>query len=470
MSPRQILDLIKQDNIEFIDCRFMDFPGQWQHTTYPADQLTLESFTHGFGFDGSSLRGWQALNESDMILVPVAETARFDPFFAHPTLSMICDIKDPVTKKQYARDPRSIARKATAYLESTGIADTACFGPELEFFILDNASFEQGTNHAHYRVDSSEGIWNRGSQHPANLGEQIRPREGSYPIPPGDRLADIRSEMVKTMKDMNISVASHHHEVATGGQVEIDLNYQSLMDMADSCMYFKYIAKCVAARHGKVATFMPKPLFGDNGSGMHTHFSLWKKNKPIMAGRKYAGLSDVGLWVIGGILKHARALTAFTNPTTNSFKRLVPGFEAPINLVYSSRNRSAAIRIPVYQSNPNTKRIELRCPDSSCNPYLAFSAILMAAIDGVQNKIDPGQPLDKNLYELEPEEYETIDTTPATLDEALNALEEDHDFLLAGDVFSSEVIHYWIRYKRDNEVAAIQARPHPYEFCMYFDI
>lgn len=470
MSPRQILDMIKKDNIEFIDCRFMDFPGQWQHTTYPASELTLESFTNGFGFDGSSLRGWQALNETDMILVPVAETARVDPFFAHPTLSMICDIKDPVTKKQYARDPRSIARKAVAYLQSTGIADTACFGPEIEFFLLDHATFEQGSNHAHYRVDSREGIWNRGSQNAANLGEQIRPREGSYPVPPGDTLADIRSEMVKAMMNMNIAVAGHHHEVATAGQVEIDLNYQSLMEMADSCMYFKYIVKCVAARHGKVATFMPKPLFGDNGSGMHTHFSLWKNNKPLMAGRKYAGLSDIGLWVIGGILKHARALTAFTNPTTNSFKRLVPGFEAPINLVYSSRNRSAAIRIPVYQTNPNTKRIELRCPDSSCNPYLAFSAILMAAIDGVQNKIDPGQPLDKNLYELEPEEYETIDTTPNTLDEALNALENDHEFLLQGDVFSSEVIHYWMRYKRDNEVAAIQARPHPYEFCMYFDI
>ncbi len=470
MTPKQVLQLVKAKQIEFIDCRFMDFPGLWQHTTYPASELTEQSFVDGFGFDGSSIRGWQAINESDMLLHPVAETAKIDPFLQHPTLSLICDIKDPITKKEYSRDPRSVARKSVEYLRKTKIADTAYLGPEMEFFIFDNVWYDQSVNKGGYFVDSQEGIWNRGNQDPTNLGYQIRLKEGYFPCAPMDTGVNIRSEMVDVMLQLGIPVECHHHEVATGGQAEIDLRFQELVHMADTCMYYKYIVKNVAARHGKVVTFMPKPLFQDNGSGMHTHLSLWKSGKPLMAGKKYAGLSELGLYVIGGILKHAPSLIAFTNPTTNSFKRLVPGFEAPVNLVYSSRNRSAAIRIPMYQDNPKTKRIEFRCPDSSCNPYLAFAAMLMAAIDGIKNKIDPGKPLDKDLYDLEPEEYESIDSAPVDLATALDALEKDHSYLLEGGVFTEDVIHYWIKYKRENEVAALRTRPHPFEFCMYFDI
>lgn len=470
MNPRQVLELIKRQKIEFIDCRFMDFPGLWQHTTYPASELTLESFESGFGFDGSSIRGWQAINETDMILVPVPETARVDPFFQHPTLSLICDVKDPITKKEYSRDPRSIARKAVEYLRSTGIADEAYFAPEMEFFIFDHVHFDQTVNQARYMVDSVEGIWNRGKQDPTNLGQQIRLKEGYFPTPPIDTTSNLRSEMVQVMQRMGIAVEGHHHEVATGGQCEIDLRYQDLLTMADTCMMYKYIVRNVAARHGKVATFMPKPLYQDNGSGMHTHFSLWKNGKPLMAGKKYGGLSELGLYVIGGLLKHAPSLIALTNPTTNSFKRLVPGYEAPVNLVYSTRNRAAAIRIPMYQTNPKTKRIEFRCPDCSCNPYLAFSAMLMAAIDGVKNRIDPGNPLDKDVVDLEPAEYESIASVPRDLDAALDALEQDHAYLLEGGVFREELIHYWIKYKRDNETHALRVRPHPFEFCMYFDI
>lgn len=470
MTPKQVLQLVKQKNIEFVDCRFMDFPGLWQHTTYPASELTEASFTDGFGFDGSSIRGWKAINESDMLLVPVSDTAKLDPFLEHSTLSLICDIKDPITKKEFSRDPRSVAKKSVEYLKKTKIADTAYFGPELEFFIFDNVWYDQSVNQAGYFVDSEEGVWNRGNPDPSNLGYQVRLKEGYFPTAPMDKGVNIRSEMVDVMLKMGIPVECHHHEVATGGQAEIDLRFQDLLRMADTCMYYKYIVKNVAARHGKVATFMPKPLFGDNGSGMHTHISLWKAGKPLMAGKKYAGLSDIGMYAMGGILKHARSLIAFTNPTTNSFKRLVPGYEAPVNLVYSSRNRSAAIRIPMYQDNPKTKRIEFRCPDASCNPYLAFSALLMAAIDGIQNKIDPGDPLDKDLYDLEPEEYEAIGSTPPSLARALRELEADHEYLLKGGVFTEDVIHYWIKYKSDNEVKAIDTRPHPFEFCMYFDI
>lgn len=470
MTSKQVLQLVKQKKIEFIDCRFMDFPGLWQHTTYPAEELTEQIFKDGFGFDGSSIRGWQAINESDMLLLPVADTAKIDPFLQHRTLSILCDVKDPVTQKEYSRDPRSVARKAAAYLKKTKIADTAYFGPEMEFFVFDNVWYDQDVNRASYQVDSVEGVWNRGNEDPTNLGYQVRLKEGYFPVPPMDTLTNIRSEMVNVMMQLGIPVECHHHEVATGGQCEIDLRHQDMVRMADTCMYYKYVVKNVAARHGKVATFMPKPLFQDNGSGMHTHFSLWKANRPLMAGRKYAGMSDMGLYAIGGMLKHAPALIALTNPTTNSFKRLVPGFEAPVNLVYSSRNRSAAIRIPTYQANPNTKRIEFRCPDSSCNPYLAFAAMTMAVIDGIKNKIHPGNPWDKNMYDLEPEEYEAINTTPIDLSEALDALEQDHEFLLKGGVFTDDVIHYWIKYKRENEVAALQARPHPFEFCMYFDI
>ncbi len=470
MTPPQVLKLIKDQNIQFIDLRFMDFPGLWQHTSLPVSELHADSFTHGFGFDGSSIRGWQAINESDMLLVPVADTAKVDPFLQHPTLSLICDVRDPITKKEYSRDPRSIARKTIGHLKKSKIADAAYFGPELEFFIFDHAWYDQGINFAKHYVGSREGIWGRGEEDPTNMGYKVRLKEGYFPVPPMDSLQTIRSEMVVTLMELGIPVEAHHHEVATGGQCEIDMRYQDLVTMADSVMMYKYVVKNVAARHGKVATFMPKPLFQDNGSGMHVHFSLWKGDKPLFAGNKYAGLSELGMYAIGGILKHAAALCAFTNPTTNSYKRLVPGYEAPVNLVYSSRNRSAAIRIPMYSENPKTKRLEFRCPDSSCNPYLAFSAITMAAIDGIQKKIDPGEPLDKDIYNLSTEEYANIGSAPTDLEKALNALEADHDFLLEGDVFTADVIHYWIKYKRENEVDALRTRPHPYEFCMYFDI
>ena len=470
MTPAEVLKLVKSKGVQFIDLRFMDFPGLWQHTTCPISELNLDSFENGFGFDGSSIRGWQAINESDMLLIPVADTAKVDPFMQHTTLQIICDVRDPITKKEYSRDPRSIARKAAQYIKKTKIADNAFFGPELEFFIFDSAFYDQGINFAKYHVDSREGIWGRGDEDVSNRGYKIRLKEGYFPTPPMDTMQDVRSEMVATLVELGIPVEAHHHEVATGGQCEIDMRYQELVHMADSVMLYKYVCKNVAARHGKVVTFMPKPLFQDNGSGMHVHFSLWKGGKPLFAGNKYAGLSDMGLYAIGGILKHAKALCAITNPTTNSYKRLVPGYEAPVNLVYSSRNRSAAIRIPMYSDNPKTKRIEFRCPDSSCNPYLAFSAITMAAMDGIQNKIHPGDPMDKDIYHLTADEYEKIGSAPASLDEAQNELENDHDFLLEGDVFTADVIHYWIKYKRENEVDAIRIRPHPYEFCMYFDI
>ncbi len=470
MTPTDVIHRVRDDAIEFIDLRFMDFPGLWQHSTYTPDELTADSFDQGFGFDGSSIRGWQAINESDMLLVPVADTAHIDPFLPHKTLAVICDIKDPVTKKSYSRDPRSIARKCEKYLRDTGIATHAMFGPELEFFVFDSAWYDQTINASHYQVDSVEGIWNRGRRDPTNLGYQVRQKEGYFPCPPMDTLQSLRAEMVTTMQAMGIPVECHHHEVATGGQCEIDLRYASLLRMADQCVMYKYVVKNTAARHGKVATFMPKPLFGDNGSGMHTHFSLWKDDEPLFAGNHYAGLSRTGLHAIGGILKHAAALVALTNPTTNSFKRLVPGYEAPINLMYSSRNRSAAIRIPVYQDNPKTKRLEFRCPDPSCNPYLAFAAITMAALDGIKHGIDPGDPLDKDLYDLDPDESSAIPAAPTDLDTALRALEEDNEFLLEGGVFTEDVIRYWVRYKREHEIDALRQRPHPYEFCMYFDI
>lgn len=470
MTPQEVIKLCNQKKVQFIDLRFMDFPGLWQHTTCPISEFGLDSFERGFGFDGSSIRGWQAINESDMLLVPVADTAKIDPFMLHTTLSLICDVRDPITKKEYSRDPRSIARKATQYLRTSKIADSAQFGPELEFFIFDQAFYDQGINFSKYYVGSREGIWGRGDEDPTNLGYKIRLKEGYFPTPPMDSMHNIRGEMVATLIDLGIPVEAHHHEVATGGQCEIDMRYQDLVTMADNVMMYKYVCKNVAARHGKVVTFMPKPLFQDNGSGMHVHFSLWKGGKPLFAGNRYAGMSDMGLYAIGGILKHARALCALCNPTTNSYKRLVPGYEAPVNLVYSSRNRSAAVRIPMYSDNPKTKRLEFRCPDSSCNPYLAFSAIVMAAVDGIENKIHPGDPMDKDIYNLKPAEYERIGSAPGSLEEALNELEADHQFLLNGDVFTADVIHYWIKYKRENEVDAIRMRPHPYEFCMYFDI
>jgi glutamine synthetase len=470
MTPKDVIRRCAENNVQFIDLRFMDFPGLWQHTSFPVSELSEESFEQGFGFDGSSIRGWQAINESDMLLIPVASTAKLDPFLPHPTITMICDVRDPITKREYSRDPRSIARKCVEHVKRTKLADEVCFGPELEFFVFDSVWYDQGTNYAKYHVESAEGVWTRGQESPENKGHKIRLKEGYFPCPPIDTLHSIRSEMVSVLMELGIPIEAHHHEVATGGQCEIDMRYQELIAMADNVMMYKYVVKNVAHRHGKTATFMPKPLYQDNGSGMHVHFSLWKAGKPLFAGNRYAGLSELALFAIGGILKHARALCALCNPTTNSYKRLIPGYEAPVNLVYSSRNRSAAIRIPMYSERPQSKRLEFRCPDSSCNPYLAFSAITMAALDGIKHRVDPGEPLDKNIYELSPEEYERIAATPGSLEEALDALAEDHEFLLDGGVFTSDVIHYWIKYKRENEVDAIRTRPHPFEFCMYYDI
>jgi glutamine synthetase len=470
MTPRQVLEFAKEKGAEFADLRFLDFPGLWQHFTVPIKELTLQSFEDGFGFDGSSMRGWQAINESDMLVIPDAKTAIIDPFFEHKTITMVCDIQHPTTRQRYSRDPRSVARKAGDFMRSTGLADCAYFGPELEFFIFDKVFFDQGINYAHYGVDSSEGVWRRGQDVPENRGVQLRPKEGYFPVPPADQFHNIRSEMVTVLQQCGIEVETHHHEVATGGQAEIDMRFDRLVEIGDKVMLYKYIVKNVAAKYGKTVTFMPKPLYGDNGSGMHTHFSLWKGDTPLFYGNKYAELSEMGLWAIGGLMKHAGSLLAFTNPTTNSFKRLVPGFEAPVNLIYSMSNRSAFVRIPMYQHNPNTKRIEFRCPDSSCNPYLAFSAILMAAMDGIQNKIDPGPAMDKNLYELTAEEKAEIRHTPASLDAALEHLERDHEYLLKDDVFTEDVIRYWIKYKLENEVDALRSRPHPYEFCLYFDV
>lgn len=462
--------LAEEHEAKILDLKFMDFPGLWQHFSLPISQLKEDLFEEGFGFDGSSIRGWQAINESDMIVIPDPDTALIDPFMEPTTLSMICDVYDPLTRQKYSRCPRNIAQKAEAYLKSTGIADVAYFGPEAEFFIFDDIRFDQNEHSGFYFVDSIEGRWNSGREENPNLGYKPRYKEGYFPVPPTDAFQDIRSEMILIMEACGLEVECHHHEVATGGQAEIDLRYAPLVRMADQLLLYKYIVKNTARKHGKTATFMPKPLFNDNGSGMHTHISLWKGDTNLFAGSGYAGLSDEALYFIGGILKHAPALIALTNPTTNSFKRLVPGYEAPVNLAYSQRNRSAACRIPVYSASPKSKRVEFRCPDPSCNPYLAFSAMLMAGLDGIANKIHPGEPLDKDLYDLSPEELAEVPTTPASLGEALDALERDHAFLLKGDVFTEDVIETWIEYKRKNEVDAVRLRPHPYEFALYYDI
>lgn len=464
------LKMARDKGAKIVDFKFMDFPGLWQHTSAPINYLTEDIFEEGVGFDGSSIRGWKAINESDMILIPDPDTAMIDPFMEPTTLSLICNVYDPLTRQQYGRCPRSIAQKAEAYIQSTGLADVAYFGPEAEFFIFDDIRFDQNEHSGFYFIDSVEGRWNSGRDEGPNLGYKPRFKEGYFPVPPMDQFHNIRSEMVLTMLESGLDVECHHHEVATGGQAEIDLKYGPLVKTADDLMLYKYIVKNVAFKNGKTATFMPKPLFMDNGSGMHVHQSLWKGDTPLFAGSGYAGLSDIGLYYIGGILKHAPALVALTNPTTNSFKRLVPGYEAPVNLAYSQRNRSAACRIPVYSSSPKAKRMEFRCPDPTCNPYLAFSAMLMAGIDGIVNKIHPGEPLDKDIYDLSPEEMAEVPSTPASLAEAMDALEKDHDFLLKGDVFSKDVIETWIEYKRTNEVDAMRLRPHPYEFALYYDI
>ncbi len=470
MTPKEVVSFAKENGALMVDYKFMDFVGIWQHFTTPMSEFDVDTFEEGLGFDGSSIRGWQPIHASDMIILPDPVTARMDPFTAIPTLSLICNIFDPITKEDYSRDPRNIARKAEAYLKKTGLADTAYFGPEAEFFIFDDVRYDSTSNQSFHFVDSSEGTWNTGREEFPNLGYKPRHKEGYFPCAPTDSLNDIRNEMVMEMQKVGIRVEAQHHEVATGGQCEIDMRFSSLVDMADKLQWFKYIVKNVAVRNGKTATFMPKPLYGDNGSGMHSHQSLWKGGVNLFAGDGYGGLSKMALYYIGGIIKHSRALCAITNPTTNSYKRLVPGFEAPVNMAYSSRNRSAAIRIPMMSTNPKAKRIEYRTPDPSCNGYLAFAAMLMAGLDGIENKIDPGQSLDKDIYGLSPEELSNITSAPGTLEEALKALKDDHEFLLKGDVFTPDVIEKWIEYKTEAEVNPVRMRPVPLEFALYYDV
>ncbi len=470
LSPKDVMKLIKEEDVKFVDFRFMDFPGLMQHFTYPVREFSEDAFEEGLGFDGSSIRGWQAINESDMLVLPDPSTAVIDPFAEFKTVILYCNILDPITKERYSRCPRNISQKAENYLVSTGIADTVFFGPEAEFFIFDDIRFDSASNCGYYFIDSVEGIWNSGREEYPNLGYKLRHKEGYFPVPPADSQQDLRSRMVENMLKMGLEVECHHHEVATAGQAEIDLRFAPMTQMADDLTLFKYAIKNTAKMAGKTVTFMPKPLFGDNGSGMHCHQSLWKGGKPMFAGDKYAGLSQEAIWYIGGLLKHAPALCALTNPTTNSYKRLVPGYEAPVNLAYSSRNRSACCRIPMYSHSPKAKRVEYRVPDPSCNPYLAFAAMLMAGLDGIQNKIDPGAPLDKDLYDLPAEEKAKVPQAPGSLTESLKNLENDHEFLMKGDVFTSDVIETWIKYKWDNEVMPTTLRPHPYEFFLYYDI
>ena len=478
MKATDVMALIESKQIKAVDLRFVDLPGLWQHFTVSTKEFSADIFEEGIGFDGSSIRGFQQIQESDMLLVPDPASAFVDPFMATPTLVLICNVKDPVTGESYSRDPRHIAQKAESYLKSTGIGDTAYFGPEPEFFILDDVRFGQSYNEGYYHLDAGEGFWNAGrTENPdaagnsRNMGYKIRYKQGYFPVPPADTHQDLRTEMMLTLEEIGVEVEVQHHEVGTAGQAEIDMRFDSLVSMGDKLLKYKYAVKNVARRHGKTVTLMPKPLFQDNGSGMHVHQSIWKdgRNQFFEAGT-YADLSQTALYYIGGILKHAPALLALTNPTTNSYRRLVPGYEAPINLIYSMRNRSAAVRIPVYSMSEKAKRVECRFPDPTCNGYLAFSAMLMAGLDGIQNKISPPGPLDKDLYDLPPEELGKIASTPAELSQVLDALEADHDFLLKGDVFTSDVIETWIAYKRENEVDAIRLRPHPWEFALYFDI
>ncbi|HHT9118172.1 MAG TPA: type I glutamate--ammonia ligase [Candidatus Hypogeohydataceae bacterium YC38] len=470
MTPRELIAFCREKDIKVIDLRFIDLLGRWHHFSIPLRELTEEMFEEGLGFDGSSIRAWQPIHMSDLLAVPDPTTPVIDPFTDAPTLILICNILEPITKESYTRDPRYIARKAETYLKSTGIADTAYFGPEAEFFIFDSIRFDQQPHHTYYFIESSEGQWNTGQDEGPNLGYKIGVGAGYFPVPPSDTHQDLRSEMMLIMEKCNIKIERQHHEVATAGQGEINFQYGTLVKTADTLQLYKYIVKNTARRHNKTVTFMPKPIIGDNGSGMHIHFSLWKGGEPLFAGDGYAGLSDTAMYAIGGLIHHAKAITAFTNPTTNSYKRLAPGHEAPINLAYSSRNRSAAIRIPMYSYNPKATRLEFRCPDPSCNPYLGFSAMLMAAIDGIQNKLDPGAPLDKDIYDLPPEELAKVPSTPESLAKALDFLEEDHEFLLKGDVFTQDVIETWISHKRREEVEPVRLHPHPCEFSLYYDV
>jgi glutamine synthetase len=470
-TPKDVRQLAETAGIKIVDLRFVDLPGVWQHFSIPVEDLSDDLFADGIGFDGSSIRGFQMIHESDMILIADPDTAYVDPTLDIPTLTLNCNVLDPVTRQPYSRDPRYIAQKAEIYLKGTGIADTSYWGPELEFYIFNDVRYDQTAQSGYYFVDSDEGIWNAGRQEGPNLGYKIRHKEGYFPVPPADTLQDLRSEIILKLKDVGVAVEVHHHEVGTAGQGEIDMRFTTLTKMADSVMYYKYIIRNVSRRHGRTATFMPKPLFGDNGSGMHTHQSLWKGDTNVFWDETgYAKLSKTAMYYVGGLLKHAPALLAFCAPTTNSYRRLVPGYEAPVNLAYSQRNRSAAVRIPVYSKSPKAKRVEFRCPDPSCNPYLCFAAQLMAGLDGIQNRIDPGEPIDKDLYDLEPEEAAKIKSTPGSLGEVLDALEKDHDWLLKGDVFTPDVIETWIAYKRERELAPVNLRPVPYEFFLYFDL
>jgi glutamine synthetase len=470
-TPQDVLKMIQDQEIKIIDLKFIDMPGIWQHCSFYYDQIDESSFEDGVPFDGSSIRGWKAINESDMAMVPDPKTAWIDPFMQEKTLSMICSIKEPRTGEWYSRDPRTIAQKALDFLKSTGLGDIAYFGPEAEFFVFDDVRFDQTESKAFYYVDSIEGRWNAGREEVGgNLGYKPRYKEGYFPVSPTDTLQDMRTEMLLTMGECGVPIEKHHHEVATGGQNELGIRFAPIIEAADYLMTYKYVIKNVAKKYGKTVTFMPKPLFNDNGSGMHTHQSIWKDGQPLFWGDGYANLSEMALHYIGGLLKHAPALLAFTNPTTNSYKRLVPGFEAPVNLAYSQGNRSASIRIPLSGPNPKAKRMEFRCPDATCNPYIAFAAMLCAGIDGIKNQIDPGDPLDVDIYDLSPEELSKIPSTPGSLDDALESLEKDHSFLTSTGVFTEDFIENWISYKLDNEVNPMRLRPHPYEFALYYDV
>ncbi|MGB0679377.1 MAG: type I glutamate--ammonia ligase [Polyangiales bacterium] len=469
-TAKDVLEFAQSHDAAMVDLRFIDLPGVWQHTSVPIRRLDETAFEDGFGFDGSSVRGYQPINASDMLIIPDPSTARMDPFTLHPTLVLICNIVDPITREPYARDPRFIARKAEAYIKQSGVADTVYFGPEAEFFIFDDVRYRSAPQHSFYRIDSREGIWNTGSDERPNLGYKVRHKGGYFPVMPTDTLMDLRTEIVTVLQSLGYEVEVSHHEVATAGQCEIDVKYDTLVRMADELMWFKYVVRNVARRAGKSATFMPKPIYGDNGSGMHCHQSLWKDGKPLFAGDGYAGLSPMALHYIGGLLRHAPALCAFTNPTVNSYRRLVPGFEAPVNLAYSSRNRSAALRIPMYSSSPKARRIEARFPDSTGNPYLTFAAMAMAGIDGIKRSLDAGPPLDKDIYSLSAEELKDVPTVPGQLDESLNALERDSAFLHQGNVFTAELLHEWLVFKRHNEVEPMRLRPTALEYELYYDL
>jgi glutamine synthetase len=469
MTPKEFFEFAKKNGAEMMDLKFVDMLGTWQHCSYPIKTVDESVFEEGLGFDGSSIRGWQEIHQSDMMAVCDPNTAQIDPFFREPTVSVLADIVDPETREMYSKCPRTVCKKAAEFLKSTGIADMCFIGPEPEFFIFDEVRYEQNQHTGYYQIDSVEGSWNTARFEEPNLGYKPSYKGGYFPVSPTDTYHDLRGEMVYEMMKLGIDIEAHHHEVATAGQAEIDMKFSELTKMGDQFMWYKYVIKNVAKRHGKSVTFMPKPVFEDNGSGMHSHFSLWKDGKPLFAGDKYAGLSEMAIHAVGGILKHAPTLLAFCAPTSNSYRRLVPGFEAPVNLVMSARNRSASVRIPMYSTSPKAKRIEFRCPDPTANGYLAWSAMLMAAIDGIQNKIDPGKPLDVNIYELSPEELAKFPKTPGSLEESIDALEKDHQFLMQGGVFSEDLINSWITWKRTNEIDELALRPHPHEFALYYD-